>query len=502
MQLHAGAKIAERYLVVRRVGAGGIGEVWAGERTSDGATVAIKTLLPAQGSERHELVQRFKREAYFLQRIQSDYVGRVLDFVADETYGFALVMEFIEGPLLASVLAKRTLSVEETLDLGIDIASALVDLHASRIVHRDLKPGNIIMRPLPGGGVRATVLDFGLSRLMSSCTEDSSDELTGLTKANAALGTIEYMAPEQLLNSRDVTPAADLYALGAILYRACKGEHAFPDRDPAKLAQAKLRGDAPALDVGRSDEIASGLARIVDKTLRKQPKERFSEAALVLAELDELRDRARRRGSAPRASAGSGAIAARRGDDDDHSTMSRNPKEAEASIIRSNAKTVPLPPKVSAHKPAAPAPSSRPEEGKDQRGAASAVRPAAAEPAPTTNGVPAVLAVVGVLVSVAAGIVIGRVTSPPRVTPTAPMQSVGTTAASAPASPPIATSTSSSSPGASTTTGPARSESEVGTVEAQVATSASAAARTTNLADSTAKPADGAPSANPVTREK
>jgi serine/threonine-protein kinase len=287
MDLSPGAVIAGRYRVDKRVGAGGMGEVWSGEHVAIGVKVAIKTLLPA-AKVSHEVVARFKREAYLLGRIRSDYVARVLDFVTDDEFGLVIVMEFIEGDSLAKVLGFKRLGLEETIELGADVASALCDLHRAHVVHRDLKPGNIILQPLHGGRKRAVVVDFGVSRMISA--GDDEDTITGITRANMAVGTVEYMAPEQILNSRDVTGGSDCYALGAILFRAVAGHHVYGDCFDNELAHTKLTKDAPALELPRSDRIANGLKAVVARALRRRPGERYPNADEMLRELGALRD--------------------------------------------------------------------------------------------------------------------------------------------------------------------------------------------------------------------
>jgi len=265
-----------------------MGEVFSGEHLAVGVKVALKRLLVA-AAESHEVVARFKREAVLLGKIRSDHVARVLDFVTDETFGLILVMEFIEGDPLSKILGARTLSVEETIDLGADISAALVDLHRHHIVHRDLKPGNIIWQTLPNGQHRAVIVDFGVSRALSQGGEED-EEMTGITRADMALGTIEYMAPEQILNSRDVTPASDIYALGAILFRAHAGKHVFGDVYDAELAKKKIWTDPPSLQTGRSDKLSRSLEAVVNRTLVRSPKKRYAQAEEVLAELNMLRD--------------------------------------------------------------------------------------------------------------------------------------------------------------------------------------------------------------------
>jgi serine/threonine protein kinase len=293
MDLTPGAVIAGRYRVERKVGSGGMGEVWAGEHISIGVKVALKKLLPAAAVD-HQVVARFKREAYLLGRIRSEHVARVVDFVADNSFGLVLVMDFVEGEALTSTLQARQLDIEETIDLGVDIAEALCDLHRAQVVHRDLKPDNIIMEPLNNGRRRAVLVDFGVSRLVSSGGTGSHDEdITGITHADMAVGTIAYMAPEQLLSSRDVTGASDVYALGAILYRAVAGQHVFGDLDDVDYAKRKLSTEAAPLRMMRVDRVAQGLQVLVARALRRLPAGRFASAAAMLVELTELRDVAR-----------------------------------------------------------------------------------------------------------------------------------------------------------------------------------------------------------------
>lgn len=287
-EIQKGSVIAGRYRADARVGAGGMGAVYSGEHLAVGVKVALKQLLVA-AAENHEVVARFRREAVFLGKIRSDHVARVLDFVTDDQFGLILVMEYIEGDPLSKILGARTLSVEETIELGADIAAALVDLHRHHIIHRDLKPGNIIWQLLPNGSHRAVIVDFGVSRILEQGVEED-EEMTGITRADMALGTIEYMAPEQILNSRDVTAASDIYALGAILFRAHAGKHVFGDVYDADLAKKKIWTDPTPLSTGRTDKLGKGLEAVVNRALTRSPKKRYTQADEVLAELNMLKD--------------------------------------------------------------------------------------------------------------------------------------------------------------------------------------------------------------------
>jgi serine/threonine-protein kinase len=153
------------------------------------------------------------------------------------------------------------------------------------VVHRDLKPGNIILERRPVGRRRAVIVDFGLGRLMTS----SAHEASGITRADMAVGTLEYMSPEQLLNSRSVTGAADIYALGAMLYRAVCGTHIFGDVANVELAQTKVARDPPPLVTGRDDPVAIGFEAVIARAIKRRPADRYARAEEMLADLDALR---------------------------------------------------------------------------------------------------------------------------------------------------------------------------------------------------------------------
>jgi|GEM_PF-2534795 len=287
MELSPKAIVAGRYRAEQRLGSGAMGEVWTGVHLAVGVKVAIKRLLPA-GTHNHESLARFKREAQLLGRVNSEYVARVVDFVEDPQYGLVLVMELVEGRSLYDLLNQRRFSIEEALDLGCDILTGLCDLHEAQIVHRDLKPGNIIVEERTRGRLRARIVDFGMSRVIRGGGDDE-EEMTGITRADVALGTLEYMAPEQMLNSRGVTGAADVYAAGVILFRAVAGHHAYRSESDGGLVRAKLTMDAPPLPSGRDDALANEFAAIVAKSLRRKPNERYTTAEEMLYDLEQLR---------------------------------------------------------------------------------------------------------------------------------------------------------------------------------------------------------------------
>ena len=288
--LRPGELVAGIYRVESKVGEGASGEVWSAINTQNGIKVALKALFSTMTAD-EEVVARFRREAFFLARAKSDYVAKIYEFINDPATGMVLVMEFVEGESLAQIFDRRILSVEESIAVAIDILSGVIDLHAARIIHRDLKPANILMQPQPDGRLRAVICDFSLSRLASGPRREGSmaTSLTELTRGDVALGTVRYMAPEQVLNSRQATERSDLYAVGAILYRGLAGVHAFSEYQTIRqVARAKVTGESRPLQTGRTDPVARGLEALVAKALRRRPAERYQDGATMRAALVEL----------------------------------------------------------------------------------------------------------------------------------------------------------------------------------------------------------------------
>jgi len=291
MDFLPGAMIGGKYRLERKIAEGGVGEVWIAVDQKS-RRVAIKRLLPDTAKDR-ELVARFRREAVLLGKLQSEHVSQVIEQITDPKFGLLLVMEFVDGESLADLLDKRRkLPVAEVIAIGIDIARAIAVLHEANIIHRDLKPENVILRRLSGGGTKSVLIDFGFARLdpHGQGKRPNDDALTGITRADTMLGTVAYMAPEQVLNSRDVGRPADIYALGAILYRAMTGLHVFGDLEDIAYARAKLDGEAPPLVVERINIVAAATAKIIMRALKRRPVERYDHIDTMLKELVTLRD--------------------------------------------------------------------------------------------------------------------------------------------------------------------------------------------------------------------
>jgi serine/threonine protein kinase len=219
MEPYPGAEVGA-YRIERKVGEGAFGAVWCGTHIDTGERVALKALLPAAAAN-PEQVSRFHREAKLLALVRTPNVARMVDFLVDSEFGVVLVMELIDGELLSDLLGAGLVGVDETIDIGAQILDGVCDLHAAGIIHRDLKPNNIMLCSKADGTRRVVIFDLGLSRFVrDTAAMESTRSLTG---AHVALGTLECIAPEQILNARDVTERSDIYSVGSILYRAITG---------------------------------------------------------------------------------------------------------------------------------------------------------------------------------------------------------------------------------------------------------------------------------------
>jgi serine/threonine-protein kinase len=296
MEPYPGAQLGA-YKVERKVGEGAFGAVWSGLQEETGQRVALKVLLPAAATN-EEQVGRFHREADLLGRVRSRNVARMVDFVVDPNFGVVLVMELIDGELMSDLLSAGTLKAEETIDIGAQILDGVCDLHAAGIVHRDLKPNNIMLCTNSDGSRRVVIFDLGLSRLVREA--GAQENTRSLTGSHVALGTLECMAPEQILNARDVTERSDLYSVGSILYRAMTGNYPFASEDERDLARRKLTVETPEIVVPDSDPIADGLRNVVTKATRRRPAQRYENAKQMRDELRTLQALVRSQAGAKR----------------------------------------------------------------------------------------------------------------------------------------------------------------------------------------------------------
>ncbi len=277
MQLVPGSQIGV-YVLDSLLGSGAFGVVWLAHRNDTQNRVAIKVLHPEAAVSR-ESVERFRREAWALSRLKSPHIARMHEFLTGPPVGMALVMEYIEGELLSDVLKRARFSVEDAIGLGVGILSGVAEMQSIGIIHRDIKPENVILRPNDNGW-HAVIFDFNLSRV-----KNAGGKMSSLTSMHAAIGTVPYMAPEQLLDARRVNEASDVYSTATILYRAVAGALPFDTRGSLR---EKLQQEAPALSTGRDDRMAKGFERIINKALRRRPAERYQNAQQMLDDMTAL----------------------------------------------------------------------------------------------------------------------------------------------------------------------------------------------------------------------
>jgi serine/threonine-protein kinase len=252
------------YQMMDVIGRGGMGEIYRAMNNTK--TVAIKVLPDHLASDK-DVRARFLRETEATADLEHPNIVKVE--TSGESDGILyMVMEYIDAEDLKAMLRQKgKLSVDEAVALFSPIADALDHAHGCGYVHRDIKPGNIMIRKQPDGKQEPVLMDFGLAKM-----EDSHSDLTG----EGAIGTIDYMAPEQIREAGSVDARADIYALGVVLYEALSGETPFKG-SPAQVLFGHLQQPPPDLRI-QAPDLPRGAAKAITRALAKQPAERFPSA--------------------------------------------------------------------------------------------------------------------------------------------------------------------------------------------------------------------------------
>ncbi len=322
------------YELIRRLGKGGMGEVWAAYDTRLGRQVAIKFLL-SKAARKKEFRERFIAEARATAQFNHENIVTIHDVGEHSGMSF-LVLEYLEGEPLSARLKDKKLSWMQSVQMMIPVVRALKIAHEASIIHRDLKPANIFV--LRSGGIK--VLDFGLAKLFDtgslpteaqaqineaelaakvaaragSTTESQSgtgtsqssvtsstrtfgstsgrrrlhDSENDLTEAGAIMGTYAFMSPEQW-GLDTVDPSTDLWAVGVILFMAITGEHPFGSKSPQVILKHLMARDEPVRSVRELvPEVPESVARIVGRCLRKNKEVRFATADELLERLEDV----------------------------------------------------------------------------------------------------------------------------------------------------------------------------------------------------------------------
>jgi serine/threonine protein kinase/tetratricopeptide (TPR) repeat protein len=290
---------SDRYRTLKKLGGGGMGDVFLAEDLVLGRKVVLKFLTKAS---RHDVAarKRLLREAKAAAAIDHPYICKIYE--AGEIAGdLFIAMEYIEGQDLYERLRRGRMPIDEALRIGLEIIDGLAQAHTGGVVHRDLKPSNVMLTA--DGHVK--IVDFGLARIVPS-SESPTLSGPGLTASGAMIGTMTYMSPEQIQGAR-ADAYSDVFTLGIILYEMLAGRHPFLRKTYVETATAILREDPPPLSQF-VEGCPEGLEETIAKMLSKAPGERYASAGEVARALKARRSGARSGPITPRPRTGPGLI--------------------------------------------------------------------------------------------------------------------------------------------------------------------------------------------------
>jgi serine/threonine protein kinase len=272
-----GDVLAGKYRVESVLGVGGMGVVVEATHLELNESRAIKFMLP-EALENAESVERFLREARASSRLRSEHVARVYDYGRLENGAPYMVMEYLEGTDLRSLLKQRgRVPVAEAVSYALQTCEALAEAHGNGIVHRDLKPANLFLTSRPDGTPCLKVLDFGISKVLGGGDHE-------MTRTQAVLGSPTYMSPEQMRSARDVDSRADIWSLGIILYRLVTGRLPFQAEGLTELV-AQVLHVPPLPPSSVEPDLPAGLDAVLLRCLQRDLDKRWpdvGELALAL----------------------------------------------------------------------------------------------------------------------------------------------------------------------------------------------------------------------------
>jgi eukaryotic-like serine/threonine-protein kinase len=276
-----GAILGGKYRLEDSIGKGGMGEVFEATTLANGQRVAVKIVNRAFLDS--TLVERLRREAEAATRVQSEFVPQLYDVDKTPDGELFLVMELLQGETLSALLRRRggLLAWEEILPFGEDVLRGLFDAHAAGVIHRDLKPGNIFIESMPGRRDRARILDFGVCKL------DVHDG-ESLTSTGEAVGTIAYMAPEQIRGAAHVDERADVYAFAMVVFEALCGRLAYDASGSIALIASKLEKSARHVRELTQMAIPEELDTLLARCLARRPSDRPASVGELLLEWQAL----------------------------------------------------------------------------------------------------------------------------------------------------------------------------------------------------------------------
>ncbi|MFN3244407.1 MAG: serine/threonine-protein kinase [Planctomycetota bacterium] len=273
-----GFKVLPPAVLYARIGEGGMGAVFRGRHCQLDIDVAVKCLLPSMSAARPELVKRFTREARLAASLTHQNLVRVMDVQQHGDLHY-LVMEYVAGENAADrVRRKGALGEAEALRIVLGACRGLAEAHRRGIVHRDVKPENVLIAT----DGRVKLADLGIARVVAKEAHGSD-----ISVAGRVVGTPAYMPPEQW-DTTEVTPAADVWSIGAVLYFLLSGEHAIPSGSYLEMAQRVRDEPFPELPPGAA--IREPVVAMLHRCVQRDPGDRYSDAGALLSVLQPLVD--------------------------------------------------------------------------------------------------------------------------------------------------------------------------------------------------------------------
>jgi serine/threonine protein kinase len=272
------------YLIIGKLGSGGMGEVYLAEDQKLSRKVAIK-FLPADVATDERARQRLLREAKTAATLDHPNICAIYEVGQDDSHSF-IVLQYIEGETLAARLKRQRPDLREALAIAAQVADALSEAHARGIIHRDIKPENIMLTPR--GQVK--VLDFGLAKTLRDPGILESDAQTGsmLSIPGMVMGTVPYMSPEQV-RGEELDGRSDIFSFGTLLYEMLSGRRPFEARSTAEVISAILTVEPPPISRSSLGPIGSAEDRLIRKCLEKDPGLRYQTMGDLISDLEQIR---------------------------------------------------------------------------------------------------------------------------------------------------------------------------------------------------------------------